>query len=53
MQNKVQRIITRNYDLNVATDVLLGETKDLSVNQLGAFHSVMTDPRIPGTWRKS
>ena len=42
LQNKVQRIITRNYDLNVATDVLLGETKDLSVNQLGAFHSVMT-----------
>ena len=42
LQNKTQRLITQNYELNAATDVLLRETKDLSVNQLGAFHTVMT-----------
>ena len=42
LQNKTQRLITRNYDMNAATEVLLSETKDLSINQLGAFHTVMT-----------
>ena len=42
LQNKAQRIITKNFELNVPTDVLLKETNALSVNQLAAFHTTMT-----------
>jgi hypothetical protein len=42
LQNKTQRLITKNYELNVCTDKLLSETNDLSVNQLSAFHTMMT-----------
>ena len=41
LQNKTMRIITNNHQLNVPTEELLSETKSLSVNQLGVFHTVM------------
>ena len=42
LQNQTQRIITKNYEINLSTDTLLSKTNELSVNQLGAFHTVMT-----------
>ena len=42
LQNQTQRLITKDYDFNLCTDTLLSKTNELSVNQLGAFHTVMT-----------
>ena len=42
LQNKVLRLKSGNYDLNVPTSVLLEATGDLSVQQLGAFHTTLT-----------
>ena len=42
LQNKTQRMITGIHEINTTTDVLLGATDCLSVQQLGAFHSVLT-----------
>ena len=42
LQNKVLRLKSGNFDLNVPTSVLLEATGDLSVQQLGAFHTTLT-----------
>ena len=46
LQNKVLRLKTKNYDINVPTNTLLDATGDLSVHQLGAYHTVVTAHRI-------
>ena len=46
LQNKVLRMKTKNYDLNVPTNHLLDKTGDLSVHQLGAHHTIVTAHRI-------
>ena len=46
LQNKVLRMKTKNFDLNVPTNVLLDSTGDLSVHQLGAHHTIVTAHRI-------
>ena len=46
LQNKTMQIITNNHQLNVPTEELLSETKSLSVNQLGVFHTVMMEFKV-------
>ena len=46
LQNKVLRLKTKNFDLNVPTNYLLDSTGDLSVHQLGAHHTIVTAHRI-------
>ena len=46
LQNKVLRLKTKKYDLNVPTSDLLDSTGDLSVHQLGAYHTIATVHRI-------
>ena len=41
LQNKVLRIKTKNIDLNTPTTDLLASAGDLSVQQLGALHTVL------------
>ena len=42
LQNKTLRLKSRNYELNVPTQALLNSTGDLSIQQLGAFHTALT-----------
>ena len=42
LQNKMLRIILKNPDRNTPTRELLNESKELSVHQLGAFHTLQT-----------
>jgi len=46
LQNKVLRCKTRNFNRHTPTCDLLKETGDLSVHQLGAYHSLLTLARI-------
>jgi hypothetical protein len=46
LQNRVLRMKTKNFDLNVPTDDLLDSTGDLSVHQLGAHHTIVTAHRV-------
>ena len=41
LQNKVLRLKIRNFDRNVPTTELLLAAEDLSVQQLGAFHTAV------------
>ena len=49
LQNKTLRLKTGNYTLNAPTNELLDATKDLSVHQLGAHHTLVTVHRIVTT----
>ena len=40
LQYKMLRIILKNTDRNTQTRELMNETKELSVHQLGAFHTL-------------
>ena len=42
LQNKVLRLKSGNHELNVPTTELLEANNDLSVQQLGAFHTVLS-----------
>ena len=42
LQNKVLRMTVENSDRNTSTKVLLEKAKELSVHQLGAFHTLQT-----------
>ena len=46
IQNKVLRLKTGNYEMNAPTNALLDVTGDLSVHQLGAYHTLVTAHRI-------
>ena len=46
LQNKVLRLKTKNYEMNVPTNTLLDSTGDLSVHQLGVYHTMVTAHRI-------
>ena len=46
IQNKVLRCKTRKYDYQTSTISLLEEAKDMSVHQLGAYHTLVTLARI-------
>ena len=49
LQNKILRYKTGNYNLNAPTNDLLDATRDLSVHQLGAYHTVVTVFRVVNT----
>ena len=49
LQNKTLRYKTGNYGLNVPTSDLLEATKDLSVHQLAAYHTLVTVFRVVTT----
>ena len=49
LQNKTLRYKTVNYGLNVPTSDLLEATKDLSVHQLAAYHTLVTVFRVVTT----
>jgi hypothetical protein len=49
LQNKTLRLKTGNYTMNAPTDDLLDATNDLSVHQLGAYHTLVTVFRIVTT----
>ena len=42
LQNKMLRILLKNPDRNTPTSELLNDSKELSVHQLGAFHTLQT-----------
>ena len=42
LQNKVLRLKSGNHEMNVPTTELLEANNDLSVQQLGAFHTVLS-----------
>ena len=46
LQNKVMRNITKNRINNTSTKELLGRANYLSINQLGAYHSLLTVARM-------
>ena len=46
LQNKVLRLKTKNFEMNTPTQNLLNATGDLSVHQLGAYHTMVTANRI-------
>ena len=49
LQNKTLRYKTGNFTLNAPTSALLDATDDLSVHQLGAYHTLVTVFRIVTT----
>ena len=49
LQNKTLRYKTGNFTLNAPTSDLLDATGDLSVHQLGAYHTLVTVFRIVTT----
>ena len=41
LQNKVLRLKTKDFEMNTPTHELLNATADLSVHQLGAYHTMV------------